>query len=387
MTYCVGIRLRDGIVMASDSRTNAGVDDFAKFCKMTVFEQPGDRVLILLSSGTLAGTQAVISVLKQRSEAESQDGSPNLKTARTMFDVAVLVSDAVRDIERRDAPFLEDGPIPFNASFIVGGQIKGEPPRLFRIYAEGNFIEAGGIEATVDFARDKQCTGLDDDFRCEGANGPVEKRGQHLAGLVRVVVDRLLAEDDEARVLGADNGLQHLGDRQRLKATVGAHKNATIGAHREPSADRVGSGRLTNRYDHHLGGMAGFLHAQSFFDGDFVEGIHRHLDVGEVDAATVGLDPNLDVDIDDPLYGHQKISITTALGFRPFAPVVSLPAKVASLAAPWRTAAPPSAHEDYEDRADDQPSEVGPPSDLRVAAGESGIELEGNPEAEDILDA
>ena len=141
MTYCVGVLLKDGIVLASDSRTHAGVDNFAKFCKMSVFERAGDRVLILLSSGNLAGTQAVISLLTQRSDVT--DGPPNLWTARTMFDVAILVSDAVRDIERRDAPFLESGPIPFNASFIVGGQIKGEPPRLFRVYAEGNFIEAG----------------------------------------------------------------------------------------------------------------------------------------------------------------------------------------------------------------------------------------------------
>jgi len=133
--------LRDGIVLASDSRTNAGVDNVATFCKMTVFERVGDRVIVLLSSGNLAGTQAVISVLKQRSDAV--DGTPNLWTARTMFDVAMLVSDAVRDIERRDAPFLESGPVVFNASFIIGGQLKGEAPRLFRIYAEGNFIEAG----------------------------------------------------------------------------------------------------------------------------------------------------------------------------------------------------------------------------------------------------
>jgi putative proteasome-type protease len=141
MTYCVGVLLKDGIVLASDSRTNAGVDNFAKFCKMTVFERKGDRVLVLLSSGNLAGTQAVLGVLKQRSEVA--DGPPNLWTARTMFDVARLVSDAMRDIERRDAPFLEGGPVSFNASFILGGQLKGEPPRLFRIYAEGNFIEAG----------------------------------------------------------------------------------------------------------------------------------------------------------------------------------------------------------------------------------------------------
>jgi putative proteasome-type protease len=141
MTYCVGILLQDGIVLASDSRSHAGVDNFATFCKMNVFERPGDRVLVLLSSGNLAGTQAVISVLKQR--CDLGDGSPNLWTARTMFDVAVLVSDAMRDIERRDAPYLADNPITFNASFILGGQLRGEPPRLFRIYAEGNFIEAG----------------------------------------------------------------------------------------------------------------------------------------------------------------------------------------------------------------------------------------------------
>jgi putative proteasome-type protease len=142
MTYCVGILLRDGLILASDSRTNAGVDNFATFCKMTVFERPGDRVIVLLSSGSLAGTQAVISVLKQRGEAASV-GALHLWNARTMFDVAVVVSDAVRDIERRDAEYLAQSASPFNASFIIGGQIKGEPMRLFRTFAEGNFIEAG----------------------------------------------------------------------------------------------------------------------------------------------------------------------------------------------------------------------------------------------------
>ena len=124
MSYCVGILLTDGIVLAPDSRTHAprthalaharthalaharthaGVDNFATFCKMTVFERPGDRVLILLSSGNLAGTHAVISVLKSR--CDIVDGTPNLSTASTMFDAVGLVADAVRDIERRDAPF------------------------------------------------------------------------------------------------------------------------------------------------------------------------------------------------------------------------------------------------------------------------------------------
>jgi putative proteasome-type protease len=137
----VGVLLKDGIVLASDSRTHAGVDDFASFCKMTVFERPGDRVLVLLSSGNLAGTQAVISVLRQN--ADSNEGPPSLWGARTMFDVACVVSDAMRAIERRDKEHLEKSDLSFNASFILGGQISGEPMRLFRIYAEGNFIEAG----------------------------------------------------------------------------------------------------------------------------------------------------------------------------------------------------------------------------------------------------
>lgn len=140
MTYCVGLILDSGMVLASDSRTNAGVDNFAKFCKMTVFERSGDRVLMLLSSGNLAGTQAVISLLRQRSV---QNEAPNLWNARTMFDVANLVADAMRDIDRRDGPHLAKSEIRFNASFILGGQISGDQLRLFRIYAEGNFIEAG----------------------------------------------------------------------------------------------------------------------------------------------------------------------------------------------------------------------------------------------------
>jgi putative proteasome-type protease len=153
VTYCVGVLLETGLVFASDSRTNAGVDNIAKFCKMTIFERPGDRVIALLSSGNLAGTQAVISVLKQRGQAavdpeagahpDAPEEGLNIWNARTMFDVANVVSGAVREIESRDAKYLENSAFSFNASFIIGGQIKGEPPRLFRTFAEGNFIEAG----------------------------------------------------------------------------------------------------------------------------------------------------------------------------------------------------------------------------------------------------
>ena len=139
MTYCVGVRLDDGLIFASDSRTHAGVDNYATFCKMSVFERPGDRVLVLLSSGGLAATQTVINLLRKRAAGEA----PHVWSVDSMFDVANLVSDAMRDIERRDGPFLESGGLKFNASFILGGQIAGESMRLFRLYAEGNFIEAG----------------------------------------------------------------------------------------------------------------------------------------------------------------------------------------------------------------------------------------------------
>lgn len=140
MTYCVGLLLDEGMVFASDSRTNAGLDNIATFCKMTVFEKAGERVMVLLSSGNLAGTQAVISLLRQR--GADADAPLQIWNARTLFDVATLVADAMRDVDRRDGPYLgaSGG---FNASFILGGQIRGEPMRLFRIYSEGNFIEAG----------------------------------------------------------------------------------------------------------------------------------------------------------------------------------------------------------------------------------------------------
>lgn len=141
MTYCVGVMLESGLVVASDSRTNAGVDNFASFCKLSLFERPGDRVIVLLSSGNLGGTQAVISILRQNGE---RPGCPSLWNAETMFDAALLVSDAMRLVDERDGQYVtKNNSAGFYASFILGGQIRGEPPRLFRLYAEGNFIEAG----------------------------------------------------------------------------------------------------------------------------------------------------------------------------------------------------------------------------------------------------
>src|SRR5438874_12146494 len=120
MTYCIGVMLDKGMIFASDSRTNAGMDNIAKFCKMAVFERRGDRVIVLLSSGNLAGTQAVIGVLNER--CVNGEAAMNLWSARTMFVVAMLVADAMRDIERRDGEYLQENDVGITASIIVGGQ-------------------------------------------------------------------------------------------------------------------------------------------------------------------------------------------------------------------------------------------------------------------------
>ena len=142
MTYCVGLRLDGGIVFASDTRTNAGFDNIAIFRKMHVWERSGDRVLVLLSAGNLAVTQSVISLLNEQIDAERDDGGPSLLNVETMYQAARVVGNAVREIRRVDGPSLEAANSTFSAYFILGGQIHGEPPRMFQIYSEGNFIEA-----------------------------------------------------------------------------------------------------------------------------------------------------------------------------------------------------------------------------------------------------
>ena len=140
MTYCVGMKLDAGLVFASDSRTNAGVDHVATFRKITVYEQPGDRVLVLLAAGNLAITKAVINVLNEDSRAA--DGRDSIWTAPSGCAAARVVGAALRRIFEQDGPHLRQHREEFNISLILGGQISGEAPRLFNIYAAGNFIEA-----------------------------------------------------------------------------------------------------------------------------------------------------------------------------------------------------------------------------------------------------
>jgi putative proteasome-type protease len=140
MTYCVGLRLDSGILFASDSRTNAGVDHIATFSKMKVFEHANERVMVMLSAGNLSITQSVLNILEQHRHADQ--GGPTIWSVSSMYDVACLVGDALREVQRRDGPHLAAGNIDASASLLVGGQIKGEDPRLFNVYPQGNFIEA-----------------------------------------------------------------------------------------------------------------------------------------------------------------------------------------------------------------------------------------------------
>ncbi len=138
MTYCLGIVLPAGLVLASDSRSNAGVDQVTRVRKFELFSQPGSRVITVLSAGNLATTQSVTSQIREALGSGSVD---DVFAARSMFEVARIVGDKLRAVIARDGPSVLAYGDPTGA-FLVGGQIQGETPRLFQVYSAGNFIEA-----------------------------------------------------------------------------------------------------------------------------------------------------------------------------------------------------------------------------------------------------
>jgi putative proteasome-type protease len=140
MTYCVGLFLNDGLVLLSDTRTNAGVDHISTFSKMQVEEVPGERMITLLSSGNLAISQAVWNRLLEGVWLEGERHT--LRDVPTMFRAAQLVGAAVRAVFDADGPSLRAQGIGFDVALLLGGQIAGQAQRLFMIYAAGNFIEA-----------------------------------------------------------------------------------------------------------------------------------------------------------------------------------------------------------------------------------------------------
>ena len=127
----------------SDSRTNAGVDNISTFRKMIVYEKPGDRFMVLLSSGNLSISQSVREILQVEQLKETDESEPiTIWNAKSMFDAARVLGQAVRHVYDRDAESLKFAGVEFNVSLIFGGQIRGEPMRLFHVYSAGNFIEA-----------------------------------------------------------------------------------------------------------------------------------------------------------------------------------------------------------------------------------------------------
>jgi putative proteasome-type protease len=128
------------MVFASDSRTNAGVDHVSSFRKMKVFERPGDRAIAIMTSGNLSVTQNALNLMELHSRRDDPQG--NIWAAESLFDVATLLGENLREVRKRDGAYMLQNNIDANASFIIGGQIRGERMRLFLLYSEGNFIEA-----------------------------------------------------------------------------------------------------------------------------------------------------------------------------------------------------------------------------------------------------
>jgi putative proteasome-type protease len=141
MTYCVGILVEDGLVMIADSRTNAGLDNISTYRKLALFNVPGERVLALASAGNLSVSQSIVSLLTEGLENPQTGESETLETAPTLFKAAQLIGRAIRHVRAIDGPGLEEAQLPFDVSFLFGGQIKGGPLRFFMIYSAGNFIE------------------------------------------------------------------------------------------------------------------------------------------------------------------------------------------------------------------------------------------------------
>ena len=139
MTYCLGIINQFGIVMAADSRTNAGVDYISSYKKLFDLSLPGERAIVICTSGNLSVSQGVLTKLNR--DIQNQEGK-NLHTLSNMYDIAQYIGDKSREIQELDRPWLEKDNIDFGCNFLLGGQIKGEEPQLYLIYTQGNYIQA-----------------------------------------------------------------------------------------------------------------------------------------------------------------------------------------------------------------------------------------------------
>jgi putative proteasome-type protease len=137
MTYCLGILTKQGLVMASDSRTNAGYDQVNICCKMHLFVQPDERVFVVLTSGSVSLTQSVLTRLRRDFER-----GRGLAAAPSLYDAARAVGEQVRCVADLDRAALERDQFAFNVHFLLGGQVRGERSSLYLVYPQGNPLAA-----------------------------------------------------------------------------------------------------------------------------------------------------------------------------------------------------------------------------------------------------
>ena len=138
MTYCVGIEVDGGLAFAADTRTNASLDDVRVHRKLHVFEYPGERVFVVMSSGNLATTQLAVSRLRR--DAEDPSAARSLRTFRHLFEVAEYVGEVLvaSQVQAQDSG--QHSGVSTQATLILGGQVAGERPGLYLVYPLGNCI-------------------------------------------------------------------------------------------------------------------------------------------------------------------------------------------------------------------------------------------------------
>ena len=142
MTYCVGLLLNAGMVLLSDTRTNAGLDNIATYRKMFSFEVPGERVIVIMTAGSLSVTQTTIARLRDMNDSPDADSANCILKAPTMLAVAEIVGTTLAKVRGEVQEKLSAMGQGASASMIVAGQRRGGGMRMFLIYPEGNFIEA-----------------------------------------------------------------------------------------------------------------------------------------------------------------------------------------------------------------------------------------------------
>lgn len=225
MTYCVAMRLDAGLVFLSDSRTNAGVDQVGTFRKLIVFENPGDRMMVLMTAGNLSISQSIRQLVAEHVTADGK----SVWTAGSMYEAAQIVCEAIRKVYERDAKSLEQFGIDFNVSMIFGGQIKGEHCRLFQMYSAGNFIESHNENAYFQIGESKYgrpiidriitpATPLDEAAKCALISMDSTLRSNISVGMP---LDLLLYETDKlavTRFVTIDEGNQYF---QMIRSTWG----------------------------------------------------------------------------------------------------------------------------------------------------------------------